>query len=90
MASEGFRASGPGAPTPGLREPVREVFVGVTDPCDPRVETAEEVRDRVLRAARYIPVDQADDRSTSREVAFAKIRARVKGTKLAAAVLAGG
>jgi 5-methyltetrahydropteroyltriglutamate--homocysteine methyltransferase len=77
------------------------VFVGVTDPIDPRVETAEEVRDRVLRAARYIPVDQlgtcddtgfapfADDQSTSRQVAFAKIRARIEGTALAAAQLGG-
>ncbi|WP_406290660.1 5-methyltetrahydropteroyltriglutamate--homocysteine methyltransferase [Streptomyces sp. NBC_00209] len=80
---------------PGIR-----VFVGVTDPNDPRVETAEEVRDRVLSAARHIPVDQlgtcddtgfapyADDRSTSRQVALAKIRARIEGTALAAAQLA--
>ncbi|WP_189947905.1 cobalamin-independent methionine synthase II family protein [Streptomyces alanosinicus] len=79
---------------PGIR-----VFVGVTDPIDPRVETAEEVRDRVLRAARHIPVDQlgtcddcgfspfADDTSTSRDLAFAKIEARVRGTALAAAEL---
>ncbi|MFF2852383.1 5-methyltetrahydropteroyltriglutamate--homocysteine methyltransferase [Streptomyces sp. NPDC058001] len=79
---------------PGIR-----VFVGVTDPNDPRVETAEEVRDRVLRAARYVAVDQlgtcddagfspaADDQSTSRQVAFAKVRARVEGTKQAAEVL---
>ncbi|WP_280271710.1 cobalamin-independent methionine synthase II family protein [Nocardia wallacei] len=72
------------------------VFVGVTDPIDPRVETAEQVRDRVLNAARYLPVDRlgtcddcgfapfADDMSTSRETAFAKIRARLEGTALAA------
>lgn len=72
------------------------VFVGVTDPIDPRVETAEEVRDRVLAAARHLPADRlgtcddcgfspfADDTSTSRETAFAKIRARVEGTALAA------
>ncbi|MGG8405875.1 cobalamin-independent methionine synthase II family protein [Streptomyces sp. 12297] len=75
------------------------VFVGVTDPIDPRVETPEEVRDRVLAAARHIPVDRlgtcddcgfspfADDASTSREVAFAKIDARVRGTALAAEAL---
>lgn len=75
------------------------VFVGVTDPIDPRVETPEEVRDRVLAAARHIPVDRlgtcddcgfspfADDTSTSRETAFAKIRSRVEGTALAAAQL---
>ncbi|GAA2122167.1 cobalamin-independent methionine synthase II family protein [Kitasatospora saccharophila] len=79
---------------PGIR-----VFVGVTDPTDPRVESAEQVRDRVLLAARHIPVDQlgtcddtgfapyADDRSTSRETALAKIRARLRGTALAAAQL---
>ncbi len=72
------------------------VFVGVTDPIDPRVETPEEVRDRVLAAARHLPVDRlgtcddcgfspfADDTSTSRDTAFAKIRARVEGTALAA------
>ncbi|WP_069160007.1 cobalamin-independent methionine synthase II family protein [Nocardia altamirensis] len=75
------------------------IFIGVTDPIDPRVETAEEVRDRVLAAARHIPVDRlgtcddcgfspfADDTSTSRETAFAKIKARIDGTKLAAAEL---
>ncbi len=71
------------------------VFVGVVDPIDPCVETPEEVRDRVLAAARHIPHDRlgtcddcgfapfADDRSTSRDVAFAKIRSRVEGTMLA-------
>ncbi|ASF06301.1 cobalamin-independent methionine synthase II family protein [Nocardia brasiliensis] len=75
------------------------IFVGVTDPIDPRVETAEEVRDRVLAAARHIPVDRlgtcddcgfspfADDTSTSRDTAFAKIKARIDGTALAAAQL---
>ncbi|GAA4071944.1 cobalamin-independent methionine synthase II family protein [Actinomadura miaoliensis] len=75
------------------------IFVGVTDPVDPRVETAEQVRDRVLAAARHLPVDRlgtcddcgfspfADDVSTSRETAFAKIRARLEGTALASARL---
>ncbi|MEV5833545.1 cobalamin-independent methionine synthase II family protein [Nocardia sp. NPDC052112] len=75
------------------------IFVGVTDPIDPRVETPEQVRDRVLDAARYLPVDRlgtcddcgfspfADDTSTSRETAFAKVRARIEGTALAAAEL---
>ncbi|MFJ8870581.1 cobalamin-independent methionine synthase II family protein [Streptomyces sp. NPDC102473] len=83
----------------GLLPSDARVFIGVTDPIDLRVETAEEVRDRVLRAARYLPVDRlgtcddagfapfADDRSTSRETAFAKIRARVDGTALAAKAL---
>ena len=75
------------------------VFVGVTDPIDPRVETPEQVRDRVLAAARHLPADRlgtcddcgfapfADDTSTSRDIAFAKITARVEGTRLAAAHL---
>jgi 5-methyltetrahydropteroyltriglutamate--homocysteine methyltransferase len=75
------------------------LFAGVIDPIDPRVETPEEVRDRVLEAAEYIPVESlgttddcgfspfADDTSTSREIAFAKIRSRVEGTRLASAVL---
>jgi 5-methyltetrahydropteroyltriglutamate--homocysteine methyltransferase len=81
-----------------LRPGVR-VFVGVTDPISTTVETPEEVRDRVLLAAHYIPVDQlgtcddagfspyADDTSTSRDLAFAKIEARVRGTALAAEAL---
>jgi 5-methyltetrahydropteroyltriglutamate--homocysteine methyltransferase len=76
-------------------KPDQRVFVGVTDPIDPEVETPEQVRDRVLLAARYIPLDRlgttddcgfspfADDASTARDTAFAKIRARVEGTKLA-------
>jgi 5-methyltetrahydropteroyltriglutamate--homocysteine methyltransferase len=76
-------------------KPNQRVFVGVTAPIDPRIETAEEVRDRVLEAAAYIPVDQlgttddcgfapfCDDTSTTRDTAFAKIRARVLGTALA-------
>ena len=77
-------------------KPDQRVFVGVVAPIDPRVETPEEVRDRVLEAAEYIPVEQlgttddcgfspfSDDTSTSRDTAFAKIRARVLGTALAA------
>jgi 5-methyltetrahydropteroyltriglutamate--homocysteine methyltransferase len=74
----------------------------VINPIDPRVETPEEVRDRVLEAAEYIPVEQlgtcddcgfspfSDDTTTSRETAFAKIRARVQGTALAEEALGGG
>ena len=72
------------------------VFVGVIDPIDPVIETPGQVRDRVLAAARHLPADRlgtcddcgfapfADDTSTSRETAFAKISARVQGTALAA------
>ena len=79
--------------------PEQRVFVGVTDPINPRVESAEEVRDRVLEAAEFIPLGQlgttddcgfspfGDDTSTARETAFAKIAARVAGTDLAAHAL---
>src|SRR6267142_3834892 len=39
------------------RKSDQRVFVGVTAPTDPRIETAEEVRDMVLEAADYIPVE---------------------------------
>ena len=73
----------------------RRVFVGVTDPISPRVETPAEVRDRILEAARFIDPAHlgstddcgfspfGDDLSTSRDTAFAKIRARVEGNALA-------
>jgi 5-methyltetrahydropteroyltriglutamate--homocysteine methyltransferase len=76
--------------------PGARAFIGVTDVINPRIETPEEVRDRVLAAARYLPADRigtcddcgfapfADDTSTSRDIAFAKIAARVEGTALAA------
>ncbi len=76
-------------------KPHHTVFVGVVNPIDPRIETPEEVRERVLEAASYIPPAQlgttddcgfspfCDDTSTSRATAFAKIRARIAGTRLA-------
>ena len=82
-----------------LIKPDQRVYVGVIDVLDPRVETAQQVRERVLEAARYIRPEQlgttddcgfcpfCDDSSTSRDTAFAKIAARVEGTALAAAVL---
>ncbi|HVL77009.1 MAG TPA: 5-methyltetrahydropteroyltriglutamate--homocysteine methyltransferase, partial [Noviherbaspirillum sp.] len=39
-------------------KPDQRIFVGVIDPLDPRVETAEEVCERVLEAAGYIPVER--------------------------------
>lgn len=76
--------------------PKQRVFVGVIDPLDPEVETPAQVCERVLEAARFIPPDQLgttddcgfspfiSDYSTSRDTAFAKIRARIEGTALAA------
>jgi len=78
------------------------VFLGVTDVLSPRVETPEEIRDLILQAAEYLPPGQlgttddcgfapfADDVSTSRDVAFAKIKARVEGTRLAEKALGYG
>jgi hypothetical protein len=66
-----------------------------SDPRIARVETAEEICDTILEAAGVIPAGQlgttddcgfspfADDLSTSRDAAFAKIRSRIEGTKLA-------
>jgi methionine synthase II (cobalamin-independent) len=77
----------------------QRIFVGVIDPINPRVETPEEVRDRVLEAAEYIAPRRlgttddcgfapfSDDTSTARDIAFDKIRARVAGTELAARAL---
>jgi 5-methyltetrahydropteroyltriglutamate--homocysteine methyltransferase len=77
----------------------RMVFIGVTDPINPRVELPEEIRDRIVAAALIVPVESlgttddcgfspfADDTSTSRDTAFAKIKSRVEGTLLASQVL---
>jgi 5-methyltetrahydropteroyltriglutamate--homocysteine methyltransferase len=75
------------------------IFIGVTDPISRQIETPDQVRDRILAAARQLPADRlgtcddcgfapfADDTSTSRDTAFAKIRARVEGTSLASEAL---
>ena len=82
-----------------LFKPDQMLFVGVTDPIDPTIESPEVVRDRVLEAAEFIPVESlgttddcgfspfADDISTSRETAFAKVKSRVEGTAMAESVL---
>jgi 5-methyltetrahydropteroyltriglutamate--homocysteine methyltransferase len=76
-------------------KPDQRAFIGVIDVLNSKIETKEEVRDRVLEAANYISISQlgttddcgfspfCDDVSTTRETAFAKIKARVQGTKLA-------
>lgn len=81
-------------------KPNQRAFIGVIDVNNPHIETAEEVCARVLNAARYIPLEQlgttddcgfspfCDDISTSREVAYAKIRARIEGTAMAEKQLA--
>jgi 5-methyltetrahydropteroyltriglutamate--homocysteine methyltransferase len=76
-------------------KPHQRIFVGVVNPVDPRLETPEEIRDRILEAAESIPAEQlgaTDDsgfapfdniRSATRDNAFEKIRHRVMGAALA-------
>lgn len=77
-----------------LKEDQR-VFLGVINVIDPRIETPEEVRNHILEAASVISPDRlgtcddcgfspfSDDVSTARELAFTKIRSRIKGTEMA-------
>ena len=76
-------------------QPGQKIFLGVTDVLQPRIETPSEIAETILQAASVIPVAQlgttddcgfspfADDVSTSRDIAFAKIKARIEGTKIA-------
>jgi len=80
-------------------KPGQVLFIGVTDPINPKVESPEEVCDGVLEAAELIPVTLlgttddcgfspfADDTSTSRDIAFAKVGSRVRGTAMASQAL---
>ncbi|CAF3431956.1 unnamed protein product [Rotaria sp. Silwood1] len=80
-------------------KPYHRIFLGVIDPCDARVETAEQVCDRILEAVRFIPIEQlgttddcgyapfSDDESTTRAKCYDKIRARVDGTRMAERIL---
>lgn len=82
--------------------PECRVYIGVIDVNNEHVETEQTVCDRLLLAAEYIPVSQlgstddcgfspfSDDVATSRDTAFAKIAARVRGTQLAATKLGVG
>ncbi len=77
------------------RQPFQTTFIGVIDPCDTNVETAETVRDRTLEIAEHLKGERfgttddcgfspfGDDVAMARTTAFAKIKARVEGTKLA-------
>jgi 5-methyltetrahydropteroyltriglutamate--homocysteine methyltransferase len=76
-------------------KPGQHIFLGVTNVLIPRIETPQEIADTILEAASVIPIAQlgttddcgfspfADDVSTSRDIAFAKIKARIDGTKIA-------
>ena len=84
------------------RRPDQTTFIGVIDPCDTRIESPETVRDRTLLAAEHMKGERfgttddcgfspfGDDVAMARATAFAKIKARVEGTALAAASLARG
>ncbi|WP_434036288.1 hypothetical protein [Formosa sp. 4Alg 33] len=75
--------------------PNQRVYVGVIDVINAEIETPEQVYERIMTAAEYIPVNQlgttddcgfspfSDDLATSRDTAFAKITARVEGTRMA-------
>jgi 5-methyltetrahydropteroyltriglutamate--homocysteine methyltransferase len=79
--------------------PGQRVFLGVTNVLDRRIESAAQINELIQEALAYIPLEQfgttddcgfspfADDVSTSREIAFAKIRSRIEGTKMAEAAL---
>lgn len=76
-------------------DPQQRIFVGVIDPIDARIESPEEVYERIMEAAETLgpnilgTTDDCgfspfgDDISTDRDIAFAKIRARVEGTRMA-------
>ncbi len=75
--------------------PNQRVYIGVIDVVNEEVESVETVCNRILMAAEYIPISQlgttddcgfspfSDDVATSRNTAFAKISARIRGTRLA-------
>ncbi len=76
-------------------KPGQRIFLGVTDVLNPKIETPQQVCDMILEAAEVIPAASlgtcddcgfspfADDTSTARDIAFAKIKSRVLGTALA-------
>lgn len=73
----------------------QRIFLGVTDVNRADVETPEAICDLITEMVKFIPLAQlgtcddcgfspfADDESTSRTIAFAKIAARLDGTQLA-------
>lgn len=75
--------------------PGQHIFLGVTNVLTPRIETPAEIAETIAEAAAIISITQlgttddcgfspfADDVSTSRDIAFAKIKARIDGTKIA-------
>ena len=80
-------------------KPNHRVFIGVTDPSNPQIESPGTIRDQILEAAEFIPMEQlgttddcgfspfADDTSTPRNICYEKIKARIQGTKMAEQIL---
>ena len=78
------------------------VVLGLISSKLPALESQDDLRRRIDEAAKYIPLEQlgttddcgfapfSDDTSTTRETAFAKVRARVQGTLLAEKILGNG
>jgi 5-methyltetrahydropteroyltriglutamate--homocysteine methyltransferase len=83
-------------------KPHQRIFVSVVNPAEPRLETPEEIRDRILEAAQSIPVEQLgvtddsgfatfdNESSTARDNAFETIRHLVIGAALATEQIWGG
>ena len=81
------------------RQPSQITFIGVIDPCDTEVESAQTVRERTLEIAELLDGERfgttddcgfspfGDDIAMARATAFAKIEARVSGTAMADAEL---
>lgn len=73
----------------------QQIYLGVTNVLDQKVESPQEIRDWIVEASAFIPEGRlgttddcgfspfADDVSTGRDIAFAKIKARIEGTALA-------
>jgi 5-methyltetrahydropteroyltriglutamate--homocysteine methyltransferase len=84
------------------RQAGQTTFIGVIDPCNTNVETAETVCERVLEVAEHLKDERygttddcgfspfGDDTAMARTTAFAKIKARVEGTAIAADKLGHG
>lgn len=81
------------------RQAHQTTFIGVINPCCTDIETPHTVRDRTLQAAEHLKNERfgttddcgfspfSDDLAMARATAFAKIKARIDGTTLAAAAL---
>lgn len=77
------------------RKPEQKIFLGVIDVINEKVEDPREIAELVVHASEYIPKEYlgttddcgfapfGDDIATARETAFAKIKARVDGTRIA-------